>query len=173
MKKLLHPLANRRPAGAPRKVPGEARRPFRLWMTGSLAVVMAAMMPLRAAAEAERSQAMRVLRHSRHDVGETLRLIEIAARDRGFSVLALVPGAQSLMVFASSLGGTLVVMNEADSRLAMPMSLMVRAHVEGGAEVLVAQESGTLVRSDWAGLPPRVVDELEAMPGWVEHALGA
>ena len=59
--------------------PSDARRPFRLWMTGSLAVVMAAMIPLRAASETERSHALRVLRHSRFGVSETLQRIEVAA----------------------------------------------------------------------------------------------
>ena len=38
------------------------RRRFRLWMTGSVAVVMAALMPSRAAAEAERNETHRLLR---------------------------------------------------------------------------------------------------------------
>ena len=49
----------------------ESRRPFRLWMTGSLAVVMAAMVPLRDVDAAER-RGLQLLRHSRFDVTETV-----------------------------------------------------------------------------------------------------
>jgi hypothetical protein len=147
-------------------------RPFRLWMTGSLAVVMAAMIPLRGASESERSHGLRLLRHSRYDVSETLQRIELAARDRGLSVLARVAGAPPVLVLASSIGGTLVVMNEADSRPAMPLSLMVSAAADGGADVLVAATHEANASSDWSELPSAVVDDLRALPGVVERALG-
>ncbi len=151
--------------------PSEARRPFRLWMTGSLAVVMAAMIPLRSAGESGRSHALRVLRHSRFSVSETLQRIEFAARDRGLSVLALVPGAPPVLVLAASIGGTLVVMSEADSRPAVPMSVMVREAADGGADVLVAAAPHADAPPDWSELPRSVVDELQALPGVVERAL--
>jgi uncharacterized protein (DUF302 family) len=154
------------PAGAFR-----ARRPFRLWMTGSLAVVMAAMIPLRGASEAERNLTMRLLRHSRFNVSETLLRIEVAARDRGLSVLARVPGAPPVLVLASSIGGTLAVMHEADSRLAMPLSLMVSAAADGGADVLIASAQDAVATSDWSDLPASVVDDLQSLPGVVERAL--
>ncbi len=148
------------------------RRPFRLWMTGSLAVVMAAVIPLRGAAEAERGQAMRLLRHSRFTVGETLQRIEIAARDRGFAVLARVPGSLPMLVLASSIGGTPVVMNDAHSRPAMPLSLMVSAAADGGADVLIASAQFGDGLDEWLNeLPAGVVDELQALPGMVERAL--
>ena len=147
-------------------------RPFRLWMTGSLAVVMAAMIPLRGASESERSHALRLLRHSRYDVSETLQRIELAARDRGLSVLARVAGAPPVLVLASSIGGTLVVMNEADSRPAMPLSLMVTAAADGGADVLVASAHEAGAPGDWSELPSAVVDDVRALPGVVERALG-
>ena len=149
----------------------KARRPFRLWMTGSLAVVMAAMIPLRAASEAERGQAMRLLRHSRFDVAETLQRIERAARDRGLSVLAKVAGAPPVLVLTASIGGTLVVMNDADSRPSMPLSLMVSASTGGGADVMVAAAPRDAESSDWSELPASVVDDLRALPGVVERAL--
>lgn len=149
-----------------------ARRPFRLWMTGSLAVVMAAMIPLRGAAEAERQHTLRLLGHSRFGVGETLQRIELAACDRGLSVLALVPGAAPVLVLAASIGGTLVVMSEADSRLAVPMSMMVRESADGGADVLVAAAPDGEGAHDWSELPRSVVDDLQALPDVVERALG-
>ena len=147
-------------------------RPFRLWMTGSLAVVMAAMIPLRAASEAERSQAMRLLRHSPYDVAETLQRIELAARDHGLSVLAKVAGAPPVLVLSASIGGTLVVMNDARSPPAMPLSLMVRASAAGGADVLVAAAQPGGDGSDWSELPASVVDDLRSLPDVVDRALG-
>jgi hypothetical protein len=151
--------------------PSDARRPFRLWMTGSLAVVMAAMLPLRVASETERNQALRVLRHSRFGVTETLQRIEVTARDRGLSVLAMVPGTPSALVLAASIGGTLVVMSEADSRPAMPMSMMVREAADGGADVLVMAVPDAQPSHDWSDLPTSVVDELQALPEVVARAL--
>src|SRR5258705_11146091 len=68
----------------------QVRRPFRLWMTGSIAVVMAALLPSRASAESEQNETHRVLRHSRYGVTETLQSIEAAALSQGLSGVALV-----------------------------------------------------------------------------------
>lgn len=152
-------------------VPTEVRRPFRLWMTGSLAVVIAAIMPLRDAAETERKSAMRVLRHSRFGVTETVQRIESAVRDRGLSVLALMPGERPVLVLASSIGGTLAVMDEADSRPAMPMSVMVRERSGGGSDVLIAAAPATGTAHGWQDLPAAVVDDLRELPALVERAL--
>lgn len=169
---FVQPLAQRwREAPSGVIAPSDARRPFRLWMTGSLAVVMAAMLPLRVASETERNQALRVLRHSRFGVTETLQRIEVAARDRGLSVLAMVPGTPSALVLAASIGGTLVVMSEADSRPAMPMSMMVREAGDGGADVLVTAAADAQPLHDWSELPTSVVDELQALPDVVDRAL--
>lgn len=168
------PLIHRRrdsPAGI--VIPAEPRRPFRFWMTGSLAVVMAALVPLRGASDAERQQAMRLLRHSRYDVAETLHRLELAARDRGLAVLARLAGARPVLVLASSVGGTLVVMNRADSRPAVPLSLMVSASTDGGADVLAALPTEGCAVADWGELPPAVADDLNGLPGMVERALRA
>lgn len=150
--------------------PVDARRPFRLWMTGSLAVVMAVMIPLRGASGAERQHALRLLRHSPFDVSETLQRIELAALDRGLSVLARVPGVSPALVLASAIGGTLVVMHEAGSRPAMPLSVMVSAAAGGGADVMIAA-TGDDAANDWSELPASVVADLRALPGMVERAL--
>ena len=145
------------------------QRPFRLWMTGSLAVVMAAMIPMRQAnLGIERSHLMRMLRHSRYDVSETLSRIEEAARARGLSVLARMPGAQSVLVLASSVGGTLVVMERADSQPSIPLSLMIHSTRGGGADVLMSSMQSPDALSD---LPSAVADDLRALPGVVERAL--
>ena len=147
----------------------ESRRPFRLWMTGSLAVVMAAMVPLRDVDAAER-RGLQLLRHSRFDVTETVQRLEAAARGRGLSVLARVSGAQPVIVLACMAGGTLVVMEDADSPPTVPMSLLVHAVASGGADVLLtARLRGK--PADWQGVPVSVAEDLAALPGWVAHAL--
>ena len=143
-----------------------ARSPFRLWMTGSFAVVMAALVPLREVGAEERSTTLRVLRHSRFDVLETLQRIEAAARSGGLGVLARLGGERPVIVLASSMGGTPVVMQDADSRPDVPLSVLVRAATEGGADVLIARASHR-----WSGLPSAAVDDLAALPGLVERAL--
>ncbi|MEO8057485.1 MAG: hypothetical protein ABI671_04105 [Burkholderiales bacterium] len=162
--------ASARPALA-RPVP-DAPRPFRLWMTGSLAVVMAAMIPLRDVSDTERSNVMRVLRHSRFGVNETVLRIENSARQHGLSVLVRMAGSRPVIVLASSVGGTLVVMDGATSALDVPLSVMVRAGAAGGADVLVASSKARLGTDGWSELPPAVADDLAALPGLVDRALG-
>lgn len=159
-------------AGRLRATPATERqatlqRPFRLWMTGSFAVVMAALVPLRDAGAEERFGAMRKLGHSRFDATETMLRIEAAARDQGLDVLARVNGTDLVIVLASSVGGTPVVMEEADSQPAVPLSLIVRAGSDGGADVLMAAAR----QGGGEGWPDSVVDDLASLPQLVEHAL--
>lgn len=142
------------------------RRPFRLWMTGSFAVMMAALVPLRQVGAEERSTTLRVVRHSRFDVLETIQRIEDAARAGGLGVLARLGGELPVIVLESSMGGTPAVMQDADSRPDVPLSVFVRAATEGGADVLIAS-----VSRRWSGLPSAAVDDLAALPGLVERAL--
>jgi len=154
-------------------IPGlvaEPRRPLRLWMTGSLAVVMAALVPMRAADAEERGGHLRLLRHSPFDVTETVQRIEAAARDRGLSVLARVNGARPVIVLASSVGGTPIVMHEADSQPATPMSVLVRAVEGGGADVYMTSALPS-EPTDWPDLPIAVAQDLAALPGIVAQAL--
>ena len=168
MKNLIQRLRE-----APRNLPtiGEARKPFRLWMTGSFAVVMAAMVPLRDGIDADREHAMRVLRSSRFGVAETVRRIELAARDQGLSVLAMSGGDRPLLVLASSVGGTPVVMAEVDSPLEVPLGLMVRRGRHGGADVLIASASAGVMPRAWQELPAAVVEDVQALPALIDRAL--
>lgn len=140
-------------------------------MTGSLAVVMAALVPMRDVADNDRSHLMRVLRHSRFDVNETVLRIEQSARLQGLSVLARIDGSRPVIVLASSVGGTLIVMDGATSALDVPLSVMVRAGEQGGADVLIASATGA-GPAHWRELPPAVADDLAALPGLVDRALG-
>ena len=150
----------------------QMRRRFRLWMTGSVAVVMAALLPSRAPAETERSETHRVLRHSRYGVVETVQRIEAAALSQGLSVLARVASAQQpVIVLASSVGGTLVVMDEANARVAIPFSLEVRESADGGADVLMAVPADA-APGEWQDVPDRVVADLKLLPELVNRAVG-
>ena len=151
--------------------PLEVRRPFRLWMTGSLAVVMAASIPIRDVDDVERSGTMRVLRHSRLGVVETLQRLESAARNAGLSTLAVMPGARAVLVLASSVGGTPVLMEKADSAPTMPLGLLVRAGSAGGADILVASMAMRRVALAAPELPRAVADELGRLPILVDQAL--
>lgn len=151
--------------------PTEARLPFRLWMTGSLAVVMAALIPMRETTGSPRSASLRLLRHSPYGVGETLERIETAARGQGLQVLARLGGARSAIVLASSVGGTLVVMEEPDSQPAVPLGLLVRDDGSGGADVL-GSSAGPADGRAWSELPEAVIRDVAALPRLVERALG-
>jgi hypothetical protein len=155
-------------------------RPFRLWMTGSFAVVMAAMLPLRDAAASDRGNGLRSLRHSRYSVTETVQRIETAAISRGLTVLALLEGKQPVLVLASSVGGTPVVMTHADSKPTMPLGLLVRESTDGGADVFLFEGSDELddshgvdntAASRWDDLPEAVADDMQALPALVAQAL--
>ena len=83
------------PAAAQRA--GERGMPFRLWMTGSLAVVMASLCTGRGVLDDERlAGSMRVLRHSPFSVNETVQRIEDGrARSVATTVLARVGGSRA------------------------------------------------------------------------------
>jgi len=151
-----------------RVLPEAVRKPFRLWMTGSLAVVMASFCTARGVLDDERlASSMRVVRHSPFSVNETVQRIELAVRARGQSVLARVGGKRPVLVLASVLGGTPVVMSTPDSLPDVPLSLQVRRADDGGADVLVAQ----LQLVSWEGLPTPVAEEVAALPALLERAL--
>jgi hypothetical protein len=140
-------------------------------MTGSLAVVMASLCTGRGVLDDERlAGSMRVLRHSPFSVTETVLRIEEAARQRGQAVLARLEGARPVIVLASTVGGTPVIMVERDSPPDMPLSVQVRRAEGGGADVLVAL-AGTTLAAGWGELPAMVADDLAALPELLERAL--
>jgi hypothetical protein len=150
--------------------PALRRRPARLWMTGSLAVVMMALMPGRFAASEERPRSSKVARPSPYSVDETVQRIEAAARGDGLSVLVRLDGARPVIVLASSVGGTPVVLDENGARPDMPLALQVRAGAGGGSEVLIAA-SAEASDSDWTELPAGVAEDLARLPGMLDRAL--
>lgn len=147
---------------------GPARKPFRLWMTGSLAVVMASLCTGRGVLDDERlASTMRVVRHSPFSVTETVLRIEQAARQRGQEVLAKIGSHELVLVLSSSVGGTPVVMSTPDALPDVPLSVHVRGSADGGADVLVAR----VVEGGLADWPDTVAAELASLPGLLERAL--
>jgi uncharacterized protein (DUF302 family) len=149
----------------------DGRIPFRLWMTGSLAVVMASLCTGRGVLDDQRlAGSMRLLRHSPYGVNETVLRIEEAARQRGQSVLLRLGDAGTVIVLSASAGGTPVVMAHRDSPPDMPLSVQVRRSANGGADVLVAM-AGSDVGTSLDGLPADVAEDVAALPALLERAL--
>ena len=114
--------------------------------------------------------------HLRDVALETIELVELrieaAALSRGMTVLARVaPSGQPVIVLESSIGGTLVVMDEANERVDIPFSLQVRESADGGADVLLAVTTDT-APSEWQDVPDRVVADLRLLPELVDRAVG-
>lgn len=144
------------------------RRPFRFWMTGCAAVLVATM-----AGPDARADERGGVRSSRFGLKETVQRLEACALRHGLSVLAQVQaprrigdgGESLLIVFASAEGGTPVVMTDDGAAPQAPLAVVVRADVLGAAEV-------ALPEADWDGLPDGVLRELTSLPGLVDEALG-
>lgn len=142
------------------------KHPFRFWMTGSVAVVMAALGVGRTAMASERHLPSQ---SSRYRVLETVQRIEACAERHGLSVFTRVGGDSGreevvLIVFASAAGGTPVLMEGPASQPELPLAVEVRADASGGAEV-------SFVGSDWDELPDAVARELTELPVLVADAL--
>ena len=145
------------------------KHPFRVWMSGSVAVVMAAFGVGRAVAN-ERHP---LSQSSRFRVMETVERIEACAHRHGLSVFARLdnhpqpyeePDDAMLIVFESSDGGTPVVMEGPRSHPEVPLAVCVRSSAQGDTEVL-------FTGSDWDDLPPAVAREMTELPVLVADAL--
>ena len=145
-------------------------RPFRCWMTGCVAVVMAA---LGGGRDADARDAQSLTRSSRYGVGETLQRIEASAQQHGFTVFARVDAAESrhgaaaqaaVIVFESSRGGTPVMMAGPGAAPELPLTVRVRSSRSGGSEV-------TISGAHWDDLPSDVSHDLDELPALVADAL--
>jgi uncharacterized protein (DUF302 family) len=148
----------------------DTRFPYRVWMTGSIAVVMAALWTLRGLPDDDKTR--RVLRHSSpYSVSETVLRIEAAAAERGLAVLlSEAVGTTPVIVLASAAGGTPVLMGGPDGATAVPMAMQVRSDGSGRAEVWVPDAQPLIGRMS-AELPAEVAAELAALPAWLDRAL--
>lgn len=149
------------------------KQPFRFWMTGCAAVLLASM-GTQARSDSRADERSAAMRHSRYGLKETVLRLEASAQRHGLQVLAHVAaprrvgdaGESLLIVFASAEGGTPVVMDRPGSAPHAPLALVVSGRPQAGeAQVAVPW-------SDWAGLPEGVVRELTTLPRLVDDALG-
>lgn len=150
---------------------GTPRRPYRVWMSGSVAVVMAALLPLRNSNASPVDALGGSLRHSRFSVIETVKRIEETALRHGLTVLARTGGDRPVIVLASSAGGTLVVMNEGNPQPDVPLSVQVLESQDGGADVWISAGPSQF-GDEWRDLPAALAHDLASLPGLVDSALG-
>ncbi|MCM5682017.1 hypothetical protein M8A51_21015 [Schlegelella sp. S2-27] len=134
---------------------------LRFWMTGGLAVVMAA---VSGDLVREPSTSGSTARYSQYDADETLRKLETAARGHGYTIFARLAatsaaaeaGRSMALVLGVPEGGTPVMVDEAAASIEVPLALTIVARPDGRTEVRVPGEPGLPI----SGLVPlsRLVD---------------
>lgn len=156
------------------------KNPFRFWMTGGAAMILAALSGgTRAVGMEERPSHTRV---SRYSVEETVSRIEASALRHGLPVLArLQPAAhtraereqalpQLVIVLESSQGGTPVSMDGPNGPPALLLSVTVRQGQGGATEVWFSDGAFDEIPD---GMTPEVRHDLADLPIVVDEALAA
>ena len=149
-----------------------ADQPWRFWITGGLAAVLAAaaQADTRIAGDGART------RWSRYSARETVQRIELVARDFGMPLFAkLSPRAKEepgewLVVLGSDAEHTLVWQSAPDAPLELPLTVRVADNDERGTQVLIARSGEWLAQRE--ELPPEVAAQLAALPRMLDAALG-
>ena len=143
-------------------------KPFRIWMTGCVAVVMAALGTGRDAAAAEAESVKRV---SRFGVAETVQRLQAGAPSHGFSVFTSLQraatrdaGSSTVIVFEPSRGGTPVWMELDSATPRLPLTLHVVLDAAGSTQVLMSDG----LPDDF---PADVAQDLVQLQGLVAYAL--
>ncbi len=152
-------------------------KPSRFWMTGGVAMILAALGGRAVAAKDDR---LLLASFSPYGVAETVLRIEACAQQRGLHVLARVPqqrndeaGAdqpRQVIVLESSQGGTPVLMGSAHARPDLLLSVVVQRGANGATEVLLPENAlfdlpegvSAEVQHDLAGLPEVVAQAVSA-----------
>jgi hypothetical protein len=152
------------------------KNPFRFWMTGGVAIMVAAVSGGRCFASEERLTRARV---SRLSVSEAMHRIEACAQRHGMHVLACLPkqadarsgrSSRMVLVLESSQGGTPVQMETADAEPDLLLSVILQRNEENLTEVFLL--SGVFADLP-EGLPMQVRNDLADLPSMVEEALAA
>jgi hypothetical protein len=156
------------------------KNPFRFWMTGGAAMILAALSGgARAVGMEERPSHTRV---SRYSVEETVSRIEASALRHGLPVLARLQQAvptgaareqalpQLVIVLESSQGGTPVSMDGPNGPPALLLSVTVRQGREGTTEVWFSDGAFDEIPD---GMTPEVRHDLADLPIVVDEALAA
>lgn len=156
------------------------KNPFRFWMTGGAAMILAALSGGARAVGAEERPAP--TRLSRFGIEETVSRIEASALRHGLPVLArLQPprythaerelnDTRLVIVLESSQGGTPVSMDDANGPPALLLSVVVRQGRGGGTEVWLPLSS---IDDLPDAMTPEVRHDLADLPSLVDEALNA
>lgn len=151
------------------------RKPFRFWMTGGVAIMVAAVGGGRTYAAEERSSPSRV---SPFSVAETVQRIEASAQRHGMHVLACLPQtlnqvtgeSRYVLVLESSQGGTPVLMEREGAQPDLLLSVTLQSASSGGTDVFLNEGA---LRELPEGLSAQVQHDLAGLPGLVDEALSA
>lgn len=145
-------------------------RRARYWMSGGLAVVVAALGGNSFAA----NERLSAVSSSRYDILETANRIEASALRHGLSVFTRLRQSPIIgmdgerlalvIVLESSQGGTPVVMDGVSERPGLPLSVMLRVDDGGGTRVYIPM--GT-----WDELPQQLAADVAGLPALVADAL--
>lgn len=144
-------------------------QPWRFWITGGLAVVLAAAAQTDARTDNART------RVSRYGPRETVQRIESVALDHGLPLFAkLAPRAASrpgewLLVLGSDTEHTPVLQPAPGAPLELPLTVHVAERGERGTEVRILRSGEWL--AEQAVVPPDVAAQLQALPVVVEAAI--
>jgi len=149
------------------------KSPFRFWMTGGIAMIVAALGGSRAFASEERMTRSSV---SRFGVTETVQRIEACAERHGMPVLVRLQQSMGednerqrlVIVFESSQGGTPVLMTSSDASPDLLLRVVVQRGTNGNTEVLLR---GADLDELPDGLSPELLHDLADLPAMVAEAL--
>jgi hypothetical protein len=149
------------------------KNPFRFWMTGGAAMVLAALSGSRAVgAEEPRHTLTRI---SRYDMEETVSRIASAAQRHGLPVMARLPQHTSaeqrlVIVLESSLGGTPVSMDAAYACPELLLSLVLQQMDGGATQVFLRDSAFDELPEDMSA---EVAHDVADLPALVDEALAA
>ena len=151
------------------------KSPFRFWMTGGIAMIVAALGGARAFAAEERLTRASV---SRFGVTETVQRIEACAERHGMPVLVRLQQSvgednerqRLVIVFESTQGGTPVLMTSSDASPDLLLRVVVQRGVNGSTEVMWR---GAALDELPEGLSPELLHDLADLPALVAEALAA
>lgn len=143
----------------------------RYWMSGGLAVVLAALGGNAFAAD----ERLSAISSSRYDILETANRIEASALRHGLSVFTRMrqspivgmDGARLalVIVLSSSQGGTPVVMDGVSERPGLPLSVMLRAGLGGVTQVYTPV-------GEWGEFPGQLAEDVAGLSESIADALG-
>jgi hypothetical protein len=153
------------------------KNPFRFWMTGCVAIMVAAVSGGRSEASEDRFTLTGV---SRYGVSETVQRIEASAQRHGMHVLACLPQkgnavngeAGFMLVLESSQGGTPVLMETEGAQPSLLLSVYLRSARAGGTEVLLHEGALGGPGGLPEGLSAQVQLDLADLPRVLDEALG-